>query len=215
MKLPDPRCLPGAAGSLRERKKARTANELVDAAYDLLAERGLDGLTAEAIAERAGVSRRTFFNYFPTTEAVLVRGVRDLLDQFNAIFLAAPAEEPILDTMQRVTSSPAEEALLHRAAVLGTVGKANPQIKGVLHTAMLEWTEWLIEFVRTRVPAGTDDLYAVSLATAICSAAQAAIIRWTESTGGDLSPAGIAAFRSTLLTSITYFRRGFDAAPLG
>lgn len=204
-----------ADSGLRERKKAQRTSELVDAAYALLAEGGLEAMTAESIAERAGVSRRTFFNYFPTTEAVLVRGVRELLDEISAFFVAAPADEAILDIVLRVASSPAEEALLRRVAVLGTVGKANPQTKGVLHMAMLDWTEWLIGFVRTRVPQGTDDLYAVSLATAIVSAAQAAIIRWSESTDNNLSPAGIAAFRTTLATSITCFRRGFDAAPIG
>ncbi|HPF81520.1 TetR/AcrR family transcriptional regulator [Nostocoides australiense] len=204
-----------AVSGLRERKKARTTQQLVDAAYALLAEGGFEAMTAEAIADRAGVSRRTFFNYFPSLEAVLVRGVTDLLDEVCGALEDLPADEPLLEGLMQLASSPAQEALLHRVAVLGALGTAAPHTKTVLHTAMLDWLEWLIDFVRSRVPAGSDDLYAVSLATAIVSAAQAAIIRWAEQTGADLSPSGVAAFRATLATSMNYFRRGFDAAPIG
>lgn len=57
---------------LRERKKAETRAALVRAAQELVVEQGLDATTVEAICSRAGVSRRTFFNYFDTKdEAVL------------------------------------------------------------------------------------------------------------------------------------------------
>lgn len=211
---PDPG-RPDPAGGLRERKKAQTATELVDAAYALLADGGVEAMTAEAIADRAGVSRRTFFNYFPTLDAVLVRGVADLLAEVCVALGELPADEPLLESLTRLTTAPAQEALLHRVAILGAAGTNSPHTRTVLHTAMLDWLDWLIAFVRARLPAGSDELYAVSLATAIVSAAQAAIIRWADETSADLSPEGVAAFRATLATSMNYFRRGFDATPIG
>ena len=53
---------------LRERKRARTSEVIHVAAAELALERGLDAATIEAISDRAGVSTRTFFNYFPTKE---------------------------------------------------------------------------------------------------------------------------------------------------
>ena len=51
---------------LRSRKKAQTKRALERAALELATERRFDDITIEAICDRAGVSRMTFFNYFPS-----------------------------------------------------------------------------------------------------------------------------------------------------
>lgn len=57
---------------LRERKRIETRLALETAALDLALEVGVANLTVEQIAERANVSRRTFFNYFASKEDALV-----------------------------------------------------------------------------------------------------------------------------------------------
>ena len=52
----------------RERKKRATRRALRTAALDLAMERGLAAVHINEIAARAGVSTRTFFNYFDTKE---------------------------------------------------------------------------------------------------------------------------------------------------
>ncbi len=52
------------AAGLRERKKLATRHALSTAAMRLAIERGLDNVLVEDIAEAAGVSARTFNNYF-------------------------------------------------------------------------------------------------------------------------------------------------------
>ena len=81
---------------LREKNRARTTRELHEAAAELVLAQGLSSVTVEAIADRAGVSRRTFFNYFaskedavlgacpPTLpEAELTRFLADETDRFT------------------------------------------------------------------------------------------------------------------------------------
>lgn len=53
---------------LRERKKLARREALIDATHRLVAAHGLDAVTVEAICEEAGVSARTFFNYFETKD---------------------------------------------------------------------------------------------------------------------------------------------------
>jgi AcrR family transcriptional regulator len=60
------------APGLRDRQRQQTLRELHVAAVALAREGGLAAATVEAITERAGVSRRTFFNYYPTKEDALL-----------------------------------------------------------------------------------------------------------------------------------------------
>ncbi|MET1063637.1 MAG: helix-turn-helix domain-containing protein [Arthrobacter sp.] len=62
--------------SLRERKKAETWTALHEAAAALALEHGVEETTVEAIAASAGVSPRTFFNYFQVKEDAIV-GLRE------------------------------------------------------------------------------------------------------------------------------------------
>jgi len=65
VKLDEP--LPHALG-LRDRKRLETRHRLEEAAAELALSNGLEHATIQAICERAGVSTRTFFNYFESKE---------------------------------------------------------------------------------------------------------------------------------------------------
>ena len=57
--------------SRRERKKLETRQALLEAAVALFREQGYDDTTIEAITGRVDVAKGTFFNYFPSKEALL------------------------------------------------------------------------------------------------------------------------------------------------
>ena len=69
---------------IRERKKADTRRALVDAASELFAERGVQATTMDDIAQAAGMSRTSVFNYFGHKEMILceigARYVREIAD---------------------------------------------------------------------------------------------------------------------------------------
>jgi AcrR family transcriptional regulator len=57
--------------SRRERKKQDTHHRLIQSARALFREKGFEETTVEEITERADVAKGTFFNYFPSKEALL------------------------------------------------------------------------------------------------------------------------------------------------
>ena len=57
--------------SLRDRKKEKTRQALIDASLKLFLKNGYDNTTVDDIAEHVEVSRRTFFRYFQSKEAVV------------------------------------------------------------------------------------------------------------------------------------------------
>jgi AcrR family transcriptional regulator len=56
-----------ARAALAGQRRARTRDRLLIAAEGVIAEKGLTGGSIEEFARAAGVSRGTFYNYFPTT----------------------------------------------------------------------------------------------------------------------------------------------------
>jgi AcrR family transcriptional regulator len=83
-----------AEPGLRERKKAATRQALHDAAVRLAIESGPDRITVEAIADEAGVSRRTFSNYFGSKEEALMHGDLQRIRSLIASVRARPPAEP-------------------------------------------------------------------------------------------------------------------------
>lgn len=60
------------APGLRERKRERLRATIELAALDLMTRHGYQEVTVEMICDTAEVSRRTFFNYFGSKEAVII-----------------------------------------------------------------------------------------------------------------------------------------------
>lgn len=71
--------------SLRERKKKKTRDLLIEAANRLFLEKGYDRTTVDEIVEAAAISQRTFFRYFPTKEAVVFARHPDRIARFREL----------------------------------------------------------------------------------------------------------------------------------
>jgi AcrR family transcriptional regulator len=82
-----------AVETLRTRKKAATRQSLHEAALRLAMAHGLDGVTVEDIADEAGVSRRTFSNYFANKEDAILHADRERTGRLLALVSERPAGE--------------------------------------------------------------------------------------------------------------------------
>ncbi|UKD51980.1 TetR family transcriptional regulator [Amycolatopsis sp. FU40] len=74
---------------------------LEKAALDLFTERGYDLTTVAEIAERAGLTKRTFFRYFADKREVLFGGQEELTRLFSEGIAGAPAGATPLEAIGR------------------------------------------------------------------------------------------------------------------
>ncbi|GAA4265923.1 helix-turn-helix domain-containing protein [Frondihabitans peucedani] len=99
-------------------KKTRTRSALVTRARRLTAEVGLSGFTVQQLADDVGISRRTFFNHFPTKESAVLGIENGLDDALIAAFTTARRAE---DADQRhLLDDLAELAIAHFEAMSPT-----------------------------------------------------------------------------------------------
>ncbi len=104
--MPKPSVRQAEGSSLRSRKKAQSRHAIERAMLELVLERGYENVTVEDVCQRAEVSKKTFFNYFPSKDAA-IRGGFDAIptsDDFLAAF-EADASETYLDCAVRLAQS--------------------------------------------------------------------------------------------------------------
>jgi AcrR family transcriptional regulator len=119
---------------LRERKKQRTREQIIEAAMGLFAERGYHATTIADIATAADIAPRTFFSYFPSKEAVVFYNVdRDLDRLASALRDRLPGETAFdalrrwIDAMYDEWMVEEDEALLRKRLCREDEGLANFQ----------------------------------------------------------------------------------------
>ncbi|ADB50354.1 acyl-CoA-like ligand-binding transcription factor [Conexibacter woesei] len=177
----DPPTEPG----LRERKKRATRTALSHATIRLGIERGWSNVTVEEIATAAGVSERTFRNYFPGKAAAVTALHLDRMIEIADDLRTRPASEPFWHAVTDVlvkhfvpppgttTDHPARDRqgaagmrlLLDEPALRGEMAKANATAQAALAAAIAERT-------------GTDAAHDVypSTAAAVIGAASAVAV---------------------------------------
>ncbi|OFB38301.1 TetR family transcriptional regulator [Mycolicibacterium sp. (ex Dasyatis americana)] len=96
------------APGLRERKKLDTRRALSDAALTLAFERGLENVTREDIANLAGVSLRTFTNYFAGKYDALAYRQQERLRRSIDLFRSRPADEPLWTAITESVVNPVD-----------------------------------------------------------------------------------------------------------
>jgi AcrR family transcriptional regulator len=143
---------------LRARKKQETRIALSWAAVRLTVERGLDNVRVEDIAAEAGVSLRTFRNYFANkAEAIAGRHIDRIL-RISDELRARPADEPLWEAIRQAIEAqvslgqgsgkekPDEQWLaglrlmMTEPALLGEIAKANARVGEELAEAIAERT---------------------------------------------------------------------------
>ena len=107
------------SGGRRERRKEETRRQIFQAAIKLFEKKGIFSTTVEEITEAADVGKGTFFNYFPSKEAILsalAERQLGIIDRAAASAQGAPSVQPILKEMvKELSRNPARSQIMLRS----------------------------------------------------------------------------------------------------
>jgi AcrR family transcriptional regulator len=124
----------------RQARSRATIDAILDAAAHILGDRGWTGLTTNTVAEIAGVSIGSLYQYFPDKQAIFtalydrhVDEVRQLIERTMADCTSASLEDFTRELVEGLANVHAEDAELHEI-VSGAVPEGAHGFKSALQT---------------------------------------------------------------------------------
>jgi AcrR family transcriptional regulator len=194
-------------GGLRARKKRATRQALHDAALRLTLERGPEHLTVEEISAAAGVSPRTFFNYFPGKEqAIIGDGLFAVEPEQIRAIMARAATVP--EGMESIALAMAADAVTRREQVLlrWQVITRYPALITRMFARLEEFSAIVASAVAVRVGMAPDDAYPQLMAAMTTTGIRVAVQRWTAGQGDDALERHVAEVFGLLTGELTAAR---------
>lgn len=177
-------------------RRYRTAKRIQLTAVNLAIEKGLHNITTEEISLAAGISPRTFFNYYPYKEAALL-GLAVSYPQ-AAVDKFVHSKNNLLEDLQaliaaHLNSFQCEHALIKN---LICISASEPKLKALMNDQIVFRRDELTEILARRLPdTDIDILYILSSAT--FAAISRAVLKWTS--GADEGLLEIASDRLALI----------------
>jgi len=174
---------------LRSARRRQTRDVIAAAAVELALERGASAVTVDEIAAAAGVSRRTFFNYFPCKEDALLRDLPEPDDDEVARFVTDTG----LSWLEALRPLLVEHASLiegRRSEVLDShlLLQRNPALLAPLHARFAAFEESLADVIRRRGETTGAPVDATLVAAVCTGLLRVAVDRWLA--GTDAPPPG-------------------------
>jgi AcrR family transcriptional regulator len=189
------------APTRRQRKKQATRQALHDAAFALAEECGLAGVTVEAIAARADVAPRTFFNYFACKEDAILNRDPGWPEALRRAVAERPASEDPLTALRRVLEDEAARRVLDADHFLRRLRllRREPQLAAAMAGISEETEHALVAGIAERTGADeAGDLYPAVVVSAAWGVFKVALLRWGDLGGRVALPTLLSSAFDTL-----------------
>jgi len=176
------------AVGLRERKRERTRDDIVDAALRLFVENGFDATTVEQIAAAADVSPRTFFRYFPAKEDVLFDEAGSARQRDRVVAVLAAHEGGVAPVRMVVDAlralQPGWESELTTLMMRHQVISETPALASRARRRRHLWESAVVDTLSRRFGSSADTLLELQVTVAATTAAtHVALDAWVSSGG--------------------------------
>jgi len=168
----------------RERKRRETRERIQQAAMGLFLERGFDATTVDEIAERADVSKRSFFDYFPTKEEVVFAWQDRFADHLMQAIASRPAGEPAVRAVQYGLVSALVSATDERSLALTELVRNTPALRARDHLKYAKLEAKLTEGLKARAKGAAEEQRMRLLAAVVMGALRVGGERWNEQPPG-------------------------------
>ncbi|OMC52929.1 TetR family transcriptional regulator [Mycobacterium sp. IS-2888] len=169
---------------LRERRRRQTSADIRDAAVRLAQERGFDKVTIEEICVEAGLSTRTFFNYFPNKESAIAYGPSDLPPELAADFVAAgPAPySVVLAELIALAAHHLRDTPPRREQATGMLelAKTSPAVLAAFLAELERFQNQLTDIIVRRQAMRPDDEMAALISALALTAVRSGIEKWAS-----------------------------------
>lgn len=198
------------APSRRELNKSANRQGIARATLDLVRSNGPGNFTADDAAALAGVSRRTFFNYFPSIEAALTVDMEDFLDGVLGHFESRPAGEHIVESMLQALTRPADPDRLAVMAELYGMAEETPEMMRFQLEAWNRAEQRIVASIKARIGEQADSLYTSALVGSVLSCGRCALVEWRQRTGGAINPVSLKELEELFVEVIGQLRNGFN-----
>lgn len=195
--------------------RVRHRRSILGAARELLLEHGAGGVSADELAARADVARRTVFNHFASLDDVVVTCLEDELRaavaEFEGLALRGAVTSPLEDLRASLAGEEVPGALARIARMSRGPGSAERQ-DHLQQRAMRHLTVSVASQLRAR-HSGLGDLDATLLTTTVLSGVSVVAVAWLEETGGSADPVARRRWAELLDHLFTTLRHGFAVPP--
>lgn len=143
----------------REVRRRETANRISHCARALTDQRGLDGFTMDELAEIAGVSRRTLFNYFPGKDAAVLGPEARIDDAHAEEFIAGGPHGHLVDDLTILVAGlfSLEGISADEISLVRKVMHDNPRLLALAMKRFEGTTERLLTLIEAREGAAYDE----------------------------------------------------------
>ena len=172
---------------LRERKKIRTRASIQKEAMRLFLEKGYEETTIEDIAEAVDISPSTFFNYFPSKEAVVFQDELDplILEAFDAQPATVNPIRRLRNAMRAVFENltPDQERLVRERTQLFL---STPELRGAMLAQFADLVNQIAEMLAARVGRKTSEFAVRNMAGAVLGVLLASMLMITEDPKADM-----------------------------
>lgn len=193
----------------RERRRSETRARIFDAAMKLFARHGFSETKVESITRAADVAKGTFFNYFPSKEAIVAEMAKRLMVGLAAQADRAEREDTILPALQalpeHIVAGPGQSPVLFRS-LMGTV-LLNRPLTALFEQIAASAREQIARILRRGQELGEirQDVSAEELARSFQQYAWGTLVMW--------SLLGTDDIRARLALTVEIFWKGIAAPP--